>query len=208
MSDVLADPSVHGDTAGNTDVDGTGRSELCDFVDRVRHGNHVGGEAGTFLSECEDAALGNRRSFYGCRAIDDVDPNDRQNGGRGEGCELRNRFVVDDVLVSIGDHRPSSIPSSLADDVDRVGKKRVCIPHDGPDVEIVLPVLDCNVERMSAGVEVSDNRLTFPVAVLVGHVACIAVREQILVVSTVRRPGFGVGTDTDRAVAVSHLSPW
>jgi hypothetical protein len=34
------------------------------------------------------------------------------------------------------------------------------------------------------------------------------VREQILVVSTVRRPGFGVGTDTDRAVAVSHLSPW
>ena len=47
------------------------------------------------------------------------------------------------------------------------------------DVEVVLPVLDRDVERVAARVEVGDDRLVAPVAVAVDDVAAVAVREQL-----------------------------
>ena len=93
--------------------------------------------------------------------------------------ELVDVRVVADVLVAVGDHRAAPVPAAVADDVHLGGQERVGVAHDGADVEVVLPVLDRDVERVPARVEVGDDRLAAPVAVAVDDVAGVAVGEQL-----------------------------
>jgi len=43
--------------------------------------------------------------------------------------------------------------------VDGRRHERVRVTHDRPDVEVVLPVLDCNMEFPSSAIEVRDDRV-------------------------------------------------
>jgi hypothetical protein len=64
----------------------------------------------------------------------------------------------------------------------------------------VAPVLDGDVERMPAVVEVGDDRLDSPVAVAVDDVAAVAPSQQVGVEPRVVGPGLGVRSDTDPVV--------
>jgi hypothetical protein len=103
--------------------------------------------------------------------------------------------VVADVLVAVGDHRAAAVPAAAAHDVDLRRQERVRVAHDRSDVEVVLPVLDRDVERVPARVEVGHDRVAPPVAVAVDDVAPVALGEQLRVKPGVVRPGLGVGAD-------------
>jgi hypothetical protein len=62
-------------------------------------------------------------------------------------------------------------------DVYRCSEERVCISHDGADVEVVFPVLDGDVEAVASCVEIGNDCVDRPVPVFVEHVATIAILE-------------------------------
>jgi hypothetical protein len=82
------------------------------------------------------------------------------------------------MLVAVGDHRAAFIPTSTANYVDRVGKKRVGAPDNRANVQVVLPILNRDVEAMAASVEIRDDGFHRPVAILINHIARVAVRKQ------------------------------
>src|SRR3954452_23433750 len=94
------------------------------------------------------------------------------------------------VLVAVGDHRAAPVPPAAADDVEGLGAHGVGGADDGPDVEVVTPVLHGDVEVVPPGVEVGDDRVVAPVAVCVDDVAAVTVRQQlgVPVVTDGRRP--------------------
>ncbi len=102
-----------------------------------------------------------------------------------------------DVLVDVGHHGPAPIPAPLSHYVYLRGQESIGRPNHGADVAVVVPVLDGDVEWMSAGVEVGHDGLHPPVAVTVDHVTAVAATEQFLVEVVSGGPGFGVGTDAD-----------
>src|SRR5690606_35099569 len=101
-----------------------------------------------------------------------------------------------DVQVAVGDHRAAPVPAPPPDHVHTGDVERVGGAHDRPDVEVAAPVLDRDVQRVAPGVEVGDDRLDGPVAVAVGDVAVVAVREQLGVEALVVRPGLRVRAHT------------
>ncbi len=106
--------------------------------------------------------------------------------------------MVHHVLVAVGDHGAPAVPASLADDVNRGREERVGVAHHRPDVQVVLPVLDGDVERHPAQVEVGDDRVHRPVAVAIDDVAAVSVGQQRRVEPRIGRPGLGMWADTDR----------
>ena len=56
------------------------------------------------------------------------------------------------MLVAVGDHGSAAVPSTVSDDVNFGGEKRVSCSNDRADVEVVLPVFDGNVEFVAAAV--------------------------------------------------------
>ena len=102
-----------------------------------------------------------------------------------------------DVLVPIGDHRPSSVPAPLSDDVHLRGEEGVGGPNDTADVEVVLPVLDGDMEPMATGVEVGDDRVPSPVAVAIDDIPPVTAGKELWVESRVVRPRLGVRAYSD-----------
>lgn len=100
--------------------------------------------------------------------------------------------VMADVLISIGDHRPPSIPSTATNDVHLRSKKGVGRAYNRSDIEVVLQVLDCNVEGMPAGIQLFDDGFQLPIAKLIHHISAITRCEQLLVQARVHRPRQGV----------------
>src|SRR5699024_4260656 len=72
-------------------------------------------------------------------------------------------------------------------DGERVGRA-----HHGADVRVVPEVLDGDVQRMAAGVDVGDDRLAPPVPVGVDDVAAVPFGEQLRVQARVLRRRAGV----------------
>jgi len=54
------------------------------------------------------------------------------------------------------------------------GEESVGSSHYGADVEVMLPVFNRHVKFVALGIEVGDNRIHLPVAVLVDDVAAVA----------------------------------
>lgn len=132
-----------------------------------------------------------------------VNPHD----GQGHACcplrEVLNGCVALDVLISVGDHCASLVPSAFPDDVHRVGEEGVCVPDDRPDIEVVLEVLYCNVIAMTPHIEVSNNRLASPIAIFVKDVSPITISEKLRVEPVVVGPRFRVWANANFTV-VSH----
>jgi len=85
--------------------------------------------------------------------------------------------VVADVLVAIGHHCATTIPTATSHDVNFLGKKCIRRSHDGADIEVVLQILYSDVERMPPAIQISDDLLEFPVSVLVDYVPPIALAQ-------------------------------
>ena len=99
------------------------------------------------------------------------------------------------MLITIGDHGSATVPSPLADDMDRGRQEGVGVTHDRADVEVVLPVLDGNVKWVTAGVEVGDDRLARPVPISIDHIATVTVRQEVGIEPGIVGPRFRVGPD-------------
>ena len=135
------------------------------------------GQALTFGPEEQHAGFRQIELLDRDRCGDVVQPDDRQFVLATPLSQFTHRLVVADVLVLIGNHRSTTIPTTTPDNVDLSREERVRCPHDGADVEIVLEVLDGDMERMPPSVEVLDYRLESPVAVSIDHVPPIAVTQ-------------------------------
>ncbi len=184
---VLADPGVHRDPGRDPGIDRAGRPELGDRADQARRRPGLVAEADRFLTEQQQRPAGQRDGLDRHRAGQIVDGDDGVAGLGGIARQLGRRVDVPDVLVSIGHHRPATIPSTAADD-DHLGRlERVGRAHDRADVHVVLPVLDRDREVVAAGVEVGDDRLERPVPVAVDDVTAVAVLEQLRVEARVGR---------------------
>lgn len=96
--------------------------------------------------------------------------------------------MVADVLVAVGHHRAAAVPPFSANDVHLCRQERVRVPNNGPDVEVVVPVFDRDVKRMTAIVQVGNDRLVPPVAILIGDVAMVAGRKQRRIKARIIRP--------------------
>ena len=85
--------------------------------------------------------------------------------------------MVGQVLVAIGHHGAAAVPPAPTDDVHGVDGERVGGAHHRPDVGVVTEVLDGDMQRMPAGVDVGDDRLAPPIAVCVNDVATVTALE-------------------------------
>ncbi len=144
-----------------------------------------GGDAGAFLSEDQQAGLGQRGLLEALRSWHVVDGHDRQACVGGERQQVGGGVVVAQPLVAIGHHGAAPVPSAPSDDVDGVDGECVGGPHHRADVGVVAEVLDRDVKRVPAPVDVGDDRLAGPVAVGVDDVAGVAVAQQRRVVAGV-----------------------
>ncbi len=202
---------MHGDGGGRSGVDGAGRAELGDG-----EGGGAGlagsvAQPGALLAEEQDAGARQRGRLERHRTGQVVDAEQRQTTRRRPGGEGGGVGVVLDVEVAVGDHRAPAVPPTPADDVDGRDVERVRGAHDGADVEVVLPVLDGHVQRVTSGVEVGDDRIDRPVAVAVDDVAAVAVGEQCGVEAGVVGDGADPGADADLVgalVLLAHAPYW
>ena len=115
---MVAHPGVHGDRRSRAGVDGPGGAELLDVQDALTHSAHGGGEAGSLLSEDEDAVTGQCRRLEGLGARQVVDADDGQlpaarPAGQGPGAEVLDGRVV--LLQS----RPETVWSQRKPDTSR-----------------------------------------------------------------------------------------
>jgi Thioesterase-like superfamily len=193
--DVAPDPLVHRDRRRRGGVDRASGAELTDREHGGGELARLGGQAGALLAEQQRAPLGELVRVDRLRAREVVDPDHREPGAAAPVAEGGERRVVADVLVAVGDHGAAAVPAAAADDVNLRREERVRVAHDRADVEVVLPVLDRDVERVAAGVEVGDDRVPPPVAVAVNDVAAVTGGEQRRIQPGVVRPRLGVGAD-------------
>ena len=145
---------------------------------------------------------GSAVSFEPHRAGHVVDGDDGQPRIRGEGQQVGGGVVVAQPLVAVGHHGAAPVPASTADDVHGVDGERVGGPHHRADVGVVAEVLDRDVQRMPASVDVGDDRVTRPVPVCVNDVAGVAVAQQRGVVPRI------VGQRTFPRADAGRLAPF
>src|SRR5699024_10121101 len=107
------------------------------------------------------------------------------------------------VLVPVGDHGTTSVPTPLPDDMDRSSGERVRGTDHRTDVVVVLEVLDGYVERVPPTVDIGDDGLTSPVAIGIGHITTVTVFEQLGIVVFPGRPATLPGADAHRVLAAA-----
>src|SRR5690625_3499376 len=206
----LTDPVVHRDRRGRSGVDGSGGAELGDGQHQVEVRASVFGQPWAFLPEQQQAVVGQLGGLQWVCAGEVIDADDRQPVLARVLQELGRAGMVPNVLVPVGDHGPSAVPATAADDVDLLGEEGVGGAHDGADVEVVLPVLDPDVKGVPAFVEIGDDGLVPPVAVPVDDVAVVTVAQQLGIESVVVGPRALPRADTrsarlgDGVVGIAH----
>lgn len=150
--------------------------------------------------------LGQLQGLQRNRAIDIVESQDHKIRRTSPLLELISISVMADVLISISDHRPPSIPSPTTDNVHLGGEEGVRRAYHRSDIEVVLQVLDCNVEGMPAGIQLFDDGFQLPIAKLIHHISAITRCEQLLVQARVHRPRQGVWANSHGRIMEIHVS--
>ena len=143
------------------------------------------------MTEQQHALARHPRTLEGHRPTDVVDAEDRQPQSE----QVRGLRMVFDVLVAVGHHRAAAVPAPPSDNVYGRDVEGVRGAHHGPDVEVVLEVLDGDVQRVPGGVQLGDDRLASPVAEPILDVAPISLGEKVWIQARIVGPGQRVGAD-------------
>jgi membrane-associated protein len=191
-------PVVHRDSRRGTGVDGSGGAVLRDRDQLLADSDEFIGQPRTLGAKHQTCTLRQLIGLQRHGAFEIVDADDGIAFGRQPVGEIRNRWVVLDMEIAVGDHRSTPVPAPTANDVHTRDVERVGGSHDGADIEVVLPVLDGNLQREPAGVEIGDDGRHRPIAVAVEHIAAIAVLEQIWVQPGVVGPRVRMRSGTRR----------
>ena len=190
---VLLEPGPHGDAGGHPGVDRPGRAELGDGHHLSTGVEGLGRQPGALLTEEQHAALGQRRGLRGSAPSTTSTPTSGRPALSAHAIRPATSAWLADVLVAVGDHGAPAVPAASADDVDLGGRKALALRTHGPDVPVVLPVLDGHVEGVAALVEVGHHGLAPPVAVAVDDVAPVAPGQQLGIQPGIVGPGPGWG---------------
>lgn len=86
------------------------------------------------------------------------------------------------VLIAVGDHRTAAIPAASAHDVHGINGKGVGGSHDGANIGVVFEILNRDVQRVPAGIDIGDNRFTAPIAIGVDDVAAVTIDKQLRII--------------------------
>lgn len=135
---------------------------------------HLGRQPRSLLAEHEHTCSRELSTLEGLCTGKDVDTEYLHPRGRCPRAKLGNGWVMANVLISIGHHGSAPVPAPPPDNVHLGREERVRIPHHSPDVEVVLPVLNGNVERVPSQVKIRDDGLPAPVAIAIEHVTLVA----------------------------------
>src|SRR5204863_8890670 len=106
----------------------------------------------------------------------------------GEARPFGGSLLVPQALIAVAHHGAATVPAASPDDVYGVDGERVGGAHHGADVRVVAEILDRDVQRMPAPVDVGDDRFTRPVPICVNDVAGVSVTQQRGVVSRIVGP--------------------
>lgn len=197
---MLTNPRMHGDSGSYAHIDRAGRAELSDRTHHRRCRTGLFAQPWSFLTEEKHRAFRQLRRFDGHRSGNNVDTDDLQPVLHGPAKQVIDRGVMVHMHVLVGHHRSSAIPSLLADDVHTFGIESVRGSNDGADIQIVLPVLDRNMKRVAASVEVSNDRFVRPIPITIADIAAITVFEEFGVESPIVWPWQGMRTNPDLAI--------
>ena len=124
------DPRVHGDCGRCAGVNRPSRAKLGDFEHNLRGRNRSFAKTRAFLAKQQNAVFGQLVGFDWFASGDVVNGNDRQTLGLGPSYEIFDSGMVAHVLVTIGDHRPATVPTFVPDDVHLGRQEGVSCSHD------------------------------------------------------------------------------
>ena len=178
-SHMLRDPRVHRNRSGSGRINAAGRAKLTDFDDRVCRCNRRFRQPRALLAKEQHASCGKIKGLDDDRARNVIDGDHRQRGIRGPLRKRLNRVVVQYMLVAIGHHRSTFVPAASTNDVHRVRSERVGTSHDGPDIHVVLPILDCHMKRMPLSIQIGDDRRHVPVAIAINDVSTVTSGQEL-----------------------------
>src|SRR5699024_12278406 len=82
------------------------------------------------------------------------------------------------VLIAVGHHRAAAIPAASAHDMHGINSKDISSAHNGADISVVFEILNRDVQRVPASIDISDNRFAAPIAIGVDEVAALAIYKQ------------------------------
>src|SRR5690625_8051837 len=82
------------------------------------------------------------------------------------------------VLIAVRDHRTAPVPAATPHNVDGLSAERVCGPHHGANIEIVVPVFNRNMKVVEPSIKFCDDRFKLRVAKLIDDVAPVPHRSQ------------------------------
>ncbi len=116
------------------------------------------------------------RSLQGTRARDTINPHRGDFPFLAPLCEGAGVRMVENMLIAVGDHRAAFIPPPPPHNMDCRHRKRVRSAHDATDIEIVVEIFDGDMERLPPLVDIGDDSLHSPIAVMVFYIAGIALQ--------------------------------
>lgn len=183
---------MHRDSGSGAGVDRPRRAELRDRQNRRACDPRLLRQPLALLPEEQHAAPRQVEGLEGDRPGEVVDADELEVAGTAPFGEHAGVRVVAHMLVSVRHHRAAPVPAAPADDVDLGGEEGIGGAHDRADVEVVREVLDGHVEPVPSLVEVLDDGLESPVAVLVDDVPPVAGQQQFRIQARVIGPRLGV----------------
>ncbi len=185
---MLNTPAVHGDCSSCASVHGSRGTVLGNPHELVCRPDSVLGHSRTFLPEQHEAAHRPRERLQRGVPLRVVDCNHWDALALRPGNKVLDCFVVVDVLVAVGHHRAALVPATLPNNVDRFRSERIRSANNRANVHVVLPVLNSNMEVVPAGIKVGHDSFHAPVAVLINHIAGVAVGQQVRIPVLASRP--------------------
>jgi hypothetical protein len=85
--------------------------------------------------------------------------------------------MVEQSLIAVGHHGAAAVPAPAADDVHGVDSEGVGGAHNRPDIGVIAEVLDRDMQRVPALIDIGDDRLAPPIPICINDIAAITVLE-------------------------------
>jgi hypothetical protein len=195
---VLTNPGVHHDPSGNPGIDRPSRPKLRDRHNLSGLLVRIVSKPRPFLPKNQNTPprQGNRLQPSGPRRI--VNSDNSKPGLSRVFHERGHINMMLHMLIPISDHGPTPIPPPPSHNMHGPSGKSIGRPNNGPNIVVVLKVLNSHMELMPARVKISDHGIPTPIPIGVDHVATITGSEQRGIPTITSRPLTDPGPDADR----------